>query len=270
MRPSVAHDTKSCLVVSARGEVMDCWGKHGADVASAVRPRANVPELRPVSSIAHRRKHARRESSPGYDERRQRLLSGAADVFKEKGYQAASMSDIAERFGGDRASVYYYYGSKHEIFIDLIRQAVEEVVLNAEAVAAMPQPADERLATLLSTTMAAYERHYPYMYVYIQEDMRKVPGDGSAAGKELQKLSERFERALHAIVNDGLTSGVFRAELDAGMMMFALSGAINWTHRWFTPGGRLSGEQVGTEFARIFIDGMRAGRPRRAAKKVAR
>ena len=54
-----------------------------------------APERNPVSSIAHRRKHARRESGPGYHERRKRLLSCAAVVFKEKGFQAASINDIA-------------------------------------------------------------------------------------------------------------------------------------------------------------------------------
>jgi AcrR family transcriptional regulator len=207
-----------------------------------------------VSSIGRRRSHARREATAGYSERRERLLRAAAEVFKEKGFQAASINDIAERFGGDRASIYYYYAGKHEIFIDLIQQAVEEVVLLAEDVAGSEQPATVRLKDLAVKTVDAYERHYPYMYVYIQEDMRKVPGDGTSAGQELQALGQRYARAVDQIIDDGLKSGEFRA-VDAQMMKFAVIGALNWTHRWHSPDRRLSGAEIGAAFADLFLKG---------------
>ena len=211
---------------------------------------------RVTEPIAIRRSQARRDSNPAYHERRQRLLRGAAQVFKEKGYQAASINDIAERYGGDRASVYYYYASKHEIFIDLIREAIKEVVEAAEEVANANESAARRFGRLISTTMKLYERHYPYMYLYIQEDMRKVPGDGTNAGMELEKLSSRFEHALRKIVHDGIDEGVFRAELDPEMIIFAFSGVLNWTHRWFAPGGRLSGTEIGAAMAQILLGGI--------------
>jgi TetR/AcrR family transcriptional regulator, cholesterol catabolism regulator len=212
-----------------------------------------------MSSIGRRRSNARREATPGYSERRQRLLRAAAEVFKEKGFQAASINDIAELFGGDRASIYYYYASKHEIFIDLIRQAVEEVVLLAEGIATSGQRATVRLRDVFVKTLDAYERHYPYMYVYIQEDMRKVPGDGTSAGKELQDLGDRYERAVQQIIDEGVESGEFRASLDSQMMKFAIIGALNWSHRWHVPGGRLSGAEIGAAFTDLFLNGALAG-----------
>src|SRR6266851_5116876 len=87
-----------------------------------------------ASSISLRRRKARRDPSASYLERRQRLLDAAAQVIKEKGLEATSVNDIAERLGTDRASVYYYYGSKQEIFLALVRHAVEEVVVVAESI----------------------------------------------------------------------------------------------------------------------------------------
>jgi AcrR family transcriptional regulator len=209
-----------------------------------------------IEPIASRRSQARRESNPAYRERRERLLRSAAQVFKEKGFQAASVNDIAEAYGGDRATVYYYYGSKHEIFIDLIKEAVREVVEAAESIADADESAARRLERLIATTADLYERHYPYMYLYIQEDMRKVPGDGTSAGAELEALSSRFESALRRIVNEGIDEGVFRPTLDTAMAIFAVSGVLNWTHRWFAPGGRLSGREVGLAMADILLGGM--------------
>jgi AcrR family transcriptional regulator len=213
-----------------------------------------------ASSISRRRRHARRAPSAGYLERQQRLLAAATEVLKEKGLDATSINDIAERIGADRASVYYYYGSKQEIFLALIRQAVGEVVLLAEGIAEEKGPSTDRLEQLVRSQLAAYERHYPYIQLYIQEDMNRVPGDGTAAGEELRDLGLRYEAAIERITRDGIEAGEFRAGLDAQLVAFAVLGAVNWTHRWFSPGGRLTGEQVGASFADIFLRGVSASR----------
>ena len=129
--------------------------------------------------------------------------------------------------------------------------------------AASGESAVKRLAQLIGNTMELYERHYPYMYVYIQEDMRKVPGDATDQGPELEALTARFEQALRVIVQAGIAEGVFRAELDPAMIMFSLSGILNWTHRWFVPGGRLSGREIGAAMSDIFLGGIqvRSDRP---------
>jgi TetR/AcrR family transcriptional regulator, cholesterol catabolism regulator len=225
----------------------------------ASRPTASptADEAGP-SSIGRRRTQARRDPSVGYIERRERLLRAAAEVLKDQGLDATSIHDIAERMGTDRASVYYYYGSKQEIFLALVRQAVEEIVLAAESIAGSGQSPTARLQRLVQSQLEAYERHYPYIQLYIQEDMNRVPGDGSTAGEELKALGVRYEAAIEGITRDGIAAGEFRADLDARLAMFAILGAVNWTHRWFVPGGRLSGAQVGQMFAELFLNGVRA------------
>jgi TetR/AcrR family transcriptional regulator, cholesterol catabolism regulator len=212
-----------------------------------------------ASSIGRRRAVARRDPSAGYIERRERLLAAAAEVFKDQGLEATSINDIAERMGSDRASVYYYFGSKQEIFLALVRQAVEEIVVASEAIAASGGPPAVRLERLVQSQLEAYERHYPFIQLYIQEDMNRVPGDGTTAGEELKALGLRYEAAFESIIREGLAAGEFRPDLDARLVMFAILGAINWTHRWFSPGGRLTGAQVGQSFADLFLNGVRAG-----------
>jgi TetR/AcrR family transcriptional regulator, cholesterol catabolism regulator len=221
-------------------------------------PSVTDTEEAVASSIGRRRRHARRAPSVGYLERQQRLLAAATEVLKEKGLDATSINDIAERMGADRASVYYYYGSKHEIFLALVRQAVEEVVLLAEGIVRAKGPSTERLERLLRSQLAAYERHYPYIQLYIQEDMNRVPGDGTTAGEELKDLSVRYEAAIERITREGIAAGEFRADLDPQLVAFAVLGAVNWTHRWFSPGGRLTGDQIGASFADIFLRGVSA------------
>jgi AcrR family transcriptional regulator len=220
-------------------------------------PKSEGTGKRSASSIGRRRKQASRDPSSGYIERRQNLLKAAAEVFKDKGLEASSVNDIAERLGSDRASVYYYYGSKHEIFMALVQQAVEHNVAVAESIANSTEPSTLRLRRLIEGLLYSYEREYPFIHLYIQEDMRRLSRDGGP-GDELWELSQRFEAAIAKITKEGVESGEFRPDIDSRLAMFAILGAVNWTHRWFVPGGRLTGAEVGREFADLFLQGVRA------------
>lgn len=215
-------------------------------------------------SISQRRHSARREASAGYEVRRQRLLEAAAEVFKEKGFGATSINDIAARMGSDRASVYYYYGGKQEIYLDLIRRAVEQIVVIAETTADEIGPATVRLRNLFEATLDGYERHYPYLHIFIQEDVRRFSPEDGPGNVELEAWGARFERAFAAIITDGIKQGEFRSTLDPHLALLAMLGTINWSHRWFSPGERFTGEELGRGFAEIFLEGIRAPRVRAA------
>lgn len=73
------------------------------------------------------------------DERRQAIIEAAIHVFREEGYERASMAGIARRVGGSKATLYSYFPSKEQLFEIAMKAAVEPTVgriegfLDAEA-----------------------------------------------------------------------------------------------------------------------------------------
>jgi AcrR family transcriptional regulator len=61
------------------------------------------------------------------DQRRDAILAVAAEVFFEEGYQAASMSTIAARLGGSKATLYNYFDSKEALFEAHIRESCGKI-----------------------------------------------------------------------------------------------------------------------------------------------
>src|SRR6185437_15572380 len=59
------------------------------------------------------------------DQRRERIIQVARDVFYEVGYAGASMSMISARLGGSKATLYAYFNSKEELFEAIIRESCE-------------------------------------------------------------------------------------------------------------------------------------------------
>lgn len=60
--------------------------------------------------------------------KRQSIIDAAAAVFMEQGFSAASMSEIASRAGGSKATLYSYFPSKEELFCETMRDLCEERV----------------------------------------------------------------------------------------------------------------------------------------------
>jgi AcrR family transcriptional regulator len=211
-----------------------------------------------ISAIGRRRTAALQDGSDSYSQRRNEIIATGADVFRDRGYEATSLKDVAEKLGRDRASLYYYVSSKNELFQLVTRKAVEEVVNAAEAVSLMQTDPATRLRELVITTLEKYEAHYPYMFVYIQEDMSLIHSDSvdELWARTMVELGKRFQDAFLKIIDDGLEDGSFVTD-HRHIAMNTIIGAINWTHRWFRPGGTLSGQQVGVEMSKLILASLR-------------
>src|SRR6202012_1697518 len=79
------------------------------------------------------------------EERWSELIEVATDVFYAKGYDAASLQDIADRLGMLKGSLYYYIQSKEDLLYDVIRTVHSEGLANIESLASAEVDALERL-----------------------------------------------------------------------------------------------------------------------------
>lgn len=59
------------------------------------------------------------------EEKRQTILDIAAQVFREAGFERASMSEICARVGGSKATLYSYFPSKEELFFESMHRSTE-------------------------------------------------------------------------------------------------------------------------------------------------
>jgi len=203
------------------------------------------------SGIGRRRAAAKAEGSEHYVARRQHLIRTAASVFKAKGLAGTSIDDVAKATGIDRASLYYYVGSKKELFAAVVQDAVVANIEMAERIQASSEPADEKLSQLIRALLDSYATFYPHIYVFVQEDVSRMDVD-------IVDLQRRFDRALIGILEEGVKTGVFRADLSPRVAAYGIIGMANWTHRWFDPDGPLSAGEISDTFVKLATDGLRA------------
>jgi len=205
-----------------------------------------------MSNIGQRRAAARQQDAAAYMSRRREIVEAAAHLFRKNGYASTSFNDIAEALGTDRATIYYYVASKRELLLDAVRDAVANLSNGALEIRKSNDPPAEKLRKLIWSLLTSYAANYPNQFVYIQE--------GMAVNKEqdahLFKLGKQYERCVVEVIEEGMADGSFRQGGDPKVIMYGLLGALNWTHRWMNPRGRLSAEEIADTFSSLFLEGL--------------
>ncbi|CAM3992639.1 TetR family transcriptional regulator [Novosphingobium lubricantis] len=210
-----------------------------------------------TSNISKRRKSALEEGSADYLAKRAELVEIAGRQFKVHGFKATTLSEIGHKAGLDRATVYYYFGSKEELFRECLRVGVEANIAACEAIFQDGSlDSAKKLRAVITQLMSAYDQYYPHMYVYIQEEMSRITTEKSAWAQRILTQTRTFERIVLSLISELIGKGEMRSDIAVSVAANAVFGMLNWTHRWYQPGGAHSAQEISDAFCEIFFSGM--------------
>ena len=206
------------------------------------------------SGIEARRKAALEEGGAAYIARREEIILAAAQVFRERGFDAATLRDIADALNTDRASLYYYIGSKEELLQEIVRDVLARDVRAAEAIKRSRASTSDKIRTLIESMVTSYAENYPHIAVYM-EDLGRIARQDTEWATDVIARTRRYESLVRSILNKGRRDGTLRADLPGDVCSLALFGMINWMHRWYRPGMKWSPEEISRTFTEIFLSG---------------
>jgi TetR/AcrR family transcriptional regulator len=167
-------------------------------------------------------KRERKEAEAG-GEVRERLLSGATELFASKGYAATTVREIVERAGVTKPVLYYYFRSKEGIFLDLMREPFSKFsVLVEEALL----PAGSARDRLFRLCLRAYDTFVENLdAARVMYSIYYGPPQG-APFVDFDAYHLRFQEALLQVLREGIRDGEFR-RVDLHDAMWAVIGAVN-------------------------------------------
>jgi AcrR family transcriptional regulator len=183
----------------------------------------------------------------------ERIVAAAAQVFVDKGYRGASMRDLASALGVQRGSLYHHIESKEELLYAVVLEPVRGIVAALEQIVASDDPVPQRLAAFIDAHVEAMDRHYPHLFVFLQE--RFPAGGDLPEGRELGELALRYEALVVALIAQGAEDGTLRTDIEPRMAARAVLGMCNWMHKWYRP-GRASVAEVASTFRVMALDGL--------------
>jgi len=148
---------------------------------------------------------------PGRVERKrgkriEQILRTAAALFGERGYDAVSLEDVADRLDVTKGSLYYYFTSKDELVTAAIETLGNEWTDRLERLpAGQSGTPGMRLHALVREHIGIAVREYPAaLRLFL------VPQDWPAAQQaRIKELRRRHDSVFRAVVEDGVASGEF-------------------------------------------------------------
>jgi AcrR family transcriptional regulator len=115
------------------------------------------------------------KTTPKAEETRQRILDSALDLFREEGFDNATMRDISARAGVATGAAYYYYPSKEAIVTAFYARACEEMQPRVEAALEGVRGLEARIRALIQVKFDYFAPHRPVMRALLRNADPKDP-----------------------------------------------------------------------------------------------
>ena len=193
--------------------------------------------------------------------RRARMCRTAAQLFRDRGYDATSVSDVARALGMTKAGLYHHFESKEALLFEIMMYGLERVRDEVIVPVRTVRDPEERLRQLIVRHARIATRGQGAI-AHLGDEIRALPSSG-------RRQIERRMRIYFDLIRDTLvelkTAGRLR-DVDPTVATFGLLGMILWLPRWFRQGGRLDQEAVANEIANFALGGLLAPARRPAAK----
>jgi AcrR family transcriptional regulator len=170
------------------------------------------------------------EPSADYVARREEIVSAAAQVFREKGYDAGTLDDVADALQLRRASLYYYVRSKANLLYMIFERAVDLAFAEFKHIREIDDPA-KRLETLIRfhVRMATDE---PSLFTVVFDYRHRLDPQYEEA---IRAREAEYLKVYRDTVEAAGAAGVIDV-IDPTYVTNLLFGMSTWTYKWFQPG----------------------------------
>ena len=185
---------------------------------------------------------------------RDRILRAAESVFADAGFRGATVGEIADRTGVNRALLYYYFENKHHIYRSLVQEGVDRFQLLFERVGAAEGGFEGKLGVLVQDYLEFCLADHGLARLV----RRELAGGGDAAARLLAGPFREVVARVMALLAEGADAGCLR-ELDHEMAAYSLLGMMNVYHDLLTLGEHPpEPADAADHVISMFLDGVRA------------
>jgi TetR/AcrR family transcriptional regulator, cholesterol catabolism regulator len=194
--------------------------------------------------------------------RLQLIREAARRHFTERGYEAASMREIADAAGIRISTLYFHCTTKEQLLFDLLLAELEEITAQLhERIAAAGPSSVDRLAAAISYHVQACAT-FTFGATVHQTDLRRL---GRAHHRKIMLLRDTYEGIFRELVSQGITAGEFR-QIDPKLITFSIVGTGLTVARWYRSQGPLTAQEIGTVYGDLFVRALRADGPSKGSR----
>jgi TetR/AcrR family fatty acid metabolism transcriptional regulator len=154
--------------------------------------------------------------------KRPAIINAARQVFGEKGFHSATISEIARKAKVSEATVYEYYGSKEDLLFAIPEEITRSSVEFLEAVLPFVKGAENRLRAVIYGYFIVYRDNPDYSALVLLD----LKHNRKFMQTEGYHMVRRAAGLLKGVIEEGIESGEFRDDLDPSLVRAMVLGTI--------------------------------------------
>ncbi|WP_433475161.1 TetR/AcrR family transcriptional regulator [Spirillospora sp. CA-142024] len=192
----------------------------------------------------------RRRGRPGYDQ--PAVLRAAVELFNRKGYDAASMGDLAKELGLTKPAIYHHVTGKEQLLGEALDDALDELtaVVTEASRDGAGATAYGRLREVVRRSVEVLAAHQPSVTLLL-----RVRGNSEVEVAALERRRWLDDR-LAALVSDAVAEGALRDDVPPALVSRLLFGMVNSLVEWYRPEGAYDPATVADAITAIAFDGL--------------
>ncbi|HEY4335166.1 MAG TPA: TetR/AcrR family transcriptional regulator [Puia sp.] len=180
------------------------------------------------------------------------IIEKASRLFREKGFGAASMRDLAEHVGVEAASLYNHIQSKSEILQTICFKVANEFMTNLEQVEASPQPTLRKMETIIRLHIRMMLDQYEFVYI-ADHEWRHLPEPYLS---NFLNQRRNYRKRLSDIIEAGIAKGEVKV-IDPYTTVLVILSAISGIDSWQRSRKTTNAETLESNMVKYLIEGLK-------------
>jgi AcrR family transcriptional regulator len=197
-----------------------------------------------------------RARADDYEDKKQVILDKAAALIARKGFDVATMMDVAKACGTSKSHLYHYFPSKEDLLYAIVHEHITRQAQDLARIVAQPLPAEQRFEQFVDSFVqgAARSRNEHLM---LMNDIKYLPKQQLDDIRRMEvEMTELMESLLREI-NPGLMAQE-RMQKPYALLLF---GMMIWTFSWYRRSGPITPAELAQRIASLFVNGFKAQPP---------
>ena len=177
---------------------------------------------------------------------RTEILTAAAELFRARGYRATTLEELARRLGISKKTLYGHFRSKEDLLAAIFHRTMSLVEEGLAAIRASRAAPAEQLREVIRHQVRTVVAEQAFLTVFFAEEA-SLP---IRLRRAIVRRKARYDHAVQAIVRR-----CGRLSVHPRLIVFALLGMSNWTHKWYDAGGAWDATFIADGYIRLIERG---------------
>ena len=184
--------------------------------------------------------------------RKEVIITEAARLFREKGFSATSMRDLAEHVGVEAASLYNHISSKAEILQEICFKIANQFMTHMDEVDASPQTAIQKIESILRFHIRQMIEHYEEVYVSDREWKHLT----EPYMQNMQSQRRSYRQRIALIIEEGIRREEIK-KIDAPTAVLIMLHAVSGIESWHRSTKKIEGNVLEDNMVMILVEGLK-------------